>query len=59
MKKKIVNIVVDLVLYYLVALVVSMIFKQLGWINGNIYLYSLSITIGWGIAKLIISLFKR
>ena len=59
MKKNIINIVVDIIIYYLSALLISFIFNQFGWVEGNIYLYSLALTIGWTIAKLIIDFFKN
>lgn len=59
MRKKLIDIIVDVVIYYLSALLVSFAFKQLGWLEGNIYLYSFGVTIGWTIAKLIIDFFKK
>ncbi|MCM1370651.1 MAG: hypothetical protein NC181_02005 [Clostridium sp.] len=59
MRKKIIDIIVDIVIYYLSALLISFIFMKFGWIEGNIYLYSLALTIGWTIGKLIISFFRK
>jgi len=59
MKKKVINVIVYIVIYYLSVLLVTFIFKKIGWIKGNIYMYSLAITIGWTIAKLLIESFKK
>lgn len=58
MKEKITDVIVNMVIYYLSALFVSFIANQIGWIEGNIFIYSLFFTIGWGIAKFIIYFYK-
>lgn len=59
MKKKVINIIVNIVIYYLSALLVVFIFKQFGLIKENIYLYSLMLTITWVIVQLIVKLIKK
>lgn len=59
MKEKITDVIVDMVIYYLAALLISIIANKIGWIEGNIFIYSLALTIGWVIAKFIIYFFKN
>lgn len=59
MKNKIINSIVNIIIYYFSALLISFIFKSFGWVDGNIYLYSFALTIGWMIAKIIIDFFKK
>lgn len=59
MRDKIVNLIVDAAIYYFAALLVTFVASRFGWIEGDICLYSLALTIGWTIAKMIIRCIKK
>lgn len=59
MTKKIITVIIDICIYYLCALLVCLCFKWLGWLEHNIFVFALGITIGWSIAQLIIEFVKN
>lgn len=56
--KKITDVIVDMIICYLSMLLVSFIANQIGWMEGNIFIYSSVLTIGWVIAQFIIYFYK-
>ncbi len=58
MKNKIISLVISAVIYYAVALLLSFVCKYFGLIDGNIFAYTVSITLGWVVAKILIELFE-
>lgn len=59
MIKKIIFEIIDIGIYYFSSLLVCLFFKWLGWIEHNIFLFSLGITIGWYIARVVIKFVKN
>lgn len=50
---------IDVILYYVVTLIISILFKKLGWLEGNAFTYAFGITTGWMIVDVISYLHKK
>lgn len=59
MGKKIIDKIIDVVMYYLSALLVLFIFKAAGWIDVDLTFYALGMTAGCVIAQMIIKFVKK
>lgn len=59
MAKKIIDEIIDICIYYACALLICLVFKWIKLTEDNIFELSISITIGWYIAQLIIRFVKK
>ncbi len=59
MTKKIMSEIVDIIVYYICSLLVCLFFKWVGWLERDVFIFALGITIGWYIARAIIKLVKK
>ena len=57
--KKILHILTELIVYFIIMLIIESVFVKLGWSDGPIVASAVCITIGWGIWKVICYVIKN
>lgn len=58
-KKKIIDFIIELICYEVILVLILLIANKLGWMNGRVIETSISITIGWGMGKVILMMIHK
>lgn len=57
--KKVIRIFLEVLFYYIVVLLVILLFKKIGWLDGDIWALSIGSTIGFILYKLLVTILKK
>ncbi len=57
--KKIIKVLKEVLLYFVIVLLISWAFNKFGWIDNSIIEFAICLTIGWCIWKIISYLFHK